>query len=477
VSPKPSFQLDHFEQMPATAATLLLRVGGRGRSKAPALLVDDGQDVRRIEPLPGPPVPSGEVRAAFSLPVEAVRQAATFALDLGGGRVVSLPDPQDRVARTGRADEVVAELERERARSAQLELALLAARGEIDELRRAGEETSERITVLEAAALAAEREDASTLRAEASRLREALAEADQARDDLSTRVHALEAQLAEAERQTELSTADLGAALADVQRVTAERNAHAAAIQSAVDERNAHADTARRRAAERDEHAAIAERLAAERDEHAAVAQTLTAERDDRAEEVRRLTEDLRQLDAELARLSGEHDDRLAEIERLVAEGHAQGERAAELDQDLQRLAGERDEQASRVARLTEELHRATTSQPGAAASNGQPTEELATPGEHHNGPAVKRKQQAVAASSTAVAPARTTAMVHRELPLTTVGHRHRVSAQPRRRPVRLRSESRWLPAEWVFGLLLLLVAAGAAVLVLSGTIHIPGAP
>jgi short subunit fatty acids transporter len=38
---------------------------------------------------------------------------------------------------------------------------------------------------------------------------------------------------------------------------------------------------------------------------------------------------------------------------------------------------------------------------------------------------------------------------------------------------VRLRSESRWLPAEWVFGLLLLLVAAGVAALVLTGTVHV----
>jgi hypothetical protein len=64
----------------------------------------------------------------------------------------------------------------------------------------------------------------------------------------------------------------------------------------------------------------------------------------------------------------------------------------------------------------------------------------------------------------------------HREPAPATVGRR-RIGVQPRRRPVRLRSESPWLPAEWVFGLLLLLVAAGAAVLVLSGTIHIPGAP
>jgi hypothetical protein len=188
-----SFELEHFEQVPATATTLLLRVAGRGRTKAPRLVVVDGAEERALEPLPGPPAPRGEVRAAFSLPAETVRQGATFALDLGGRRRVELPAPRDRtdarrevhaeleaIARnlqtaqrrsarlTTEVQALRTRLEEERGAARErdaLELALLAARAEADELRRAHEDTVGRVVVLEAAARAAERE------AEALRLR------------------------------------------------------------------------------------------------------------------------------------------------------------------------------------------------------------------------------------------------------------------------------------------------------------------
>lgn len=203
MSPRASFELDHFEQVPATATTLLLRIAGRGRSKAPRLLVDDGDGERGLDPLPGPEPGRGEVRAAFSLPVQTLRRGASFALELGPGRRVELPAPRDRTdaradvhaeleaverdlqaarRRSGRldshlkavsveVDELRAELERERGAGQErdaLELALLAARHEVDELRRAQDEMLGRVIVLEAAVRAAERES-DELRAQLTR--------------------------------------------------------------------------------------------------------------------------------------------------------------------------------------------------------------------------------------------------------------------------------------------------------------------
>jgi hypothetical protein len=145
------------------------------------------------------------------------------------------------------------------------------------------------------------------------------------------------------------------------------------------------------------------------------------------------------------------------------AERDEHAARVTELSAELERATRERDAHATRADELRDELHALR------GHANGQATEEMPVVDGNGSLPA-PRVPAAVGA------PTRTheaAVAVRHEIPLTLAGHRHRVSAQPRRRPVRLRSESRWLPAEWVFGLLLLLVAAGVAALVLTGTVHV----
>lgn len=100
----PRLELERFEQVEATAGTLLLRLAGRwraetpGRLPAPILLLDEGSRVHRLEPLPGPgdsaPAASPDApawRVAFSAPAELLTHpGVAFALELGPELIVDL---------------------------------------------------------------------------------------------------------------------------------------------------------------------------------------------------------------------------------------------------------------------------------------------------------------------------------------------------------------------------------------------------
>src|SRR5436305_1953470 len=112
--------------------------------------------------------------------------------------------------------------------------------------------------------------------------------------------------------------------------------------------------------------------------------------------------------------MTEERNEHLLAVERLTA---TQGDHVADLE------------------RLRDELHAR------GGHANGQSTEEM--PVVDGNG-SLPAPRQPVAVAAPARPREATALAVRHEIPLTVAGHRHRVSAQPRRRPVRLRSESRW---------------------------------
>src|SRR5436309_2309567 len=99
------FELEGFERVDATAERALLRVnarmGGNGGSP-PALVVDDGQQLHRLTPLPSPPGEPGALRAAYSAPVALLAGRTAFALELASGEMVDLPAPARRRTAPGR---------------------------------------------------------------------------------------------------------------------------------------------------------------------------------------------------------------------------------------------------------------------------------------------------------------------------------------------------------------------------------------
>ncbi|HWH96460.1 MAG TPA: hypothetical protein VNT03_21545, partial [Baekduia sp.] len=108
----PRFEVHSFEQSPAGPGTLLLRVAGRWigpsreRLAMPLLLINDGRQIHRLTPLPGPqdaaPLagPDGPVwRAAFRAPAEVVDgPRAAYALQGARGEITELPRPAGHAA-------------------------------------------------------------------------------------------------------------------------------------------------------------------------------------------------------------------------------------------------------------------------------------------------------------------------------------------------------------------------------------------
>ncbi|HVS28102.1 MAG TPA: hypothetical protein VHE14_01005, partial [Solirubrobacteraceae bacterium] len=111
------FEIERFEQVPATPGRSLVRITGRWRADGPqrlgpaALLIDDGRRTHRLDPLPGPgssPAGGGAWQAAFSVPTDLMRTRAAFALEAGAGALVDLPRPTERGGRLRRAAAPVA---------------------------------------------------------------------------------------------------------------------------------------------------------------------------------------------------------------------------------------------------------------------------------------------------------------------------------------------------------------------------------
>jgi hypothetical protein len=107
--PLEGFEVEHFEHVAVSPGTVLLRLSGRWfatdaeRLPPPVLVAEDGGRRHRLELLPGPedsaPLagPRPDVwRAAFRAPAALVDLPAAFALSLGPGLQLDLPEPSAR---------------------------------------------------------------------------------------------------------------------------------------------------------------------------------------------------------------------------------------------------------------------------------------------------------------------------------------------------------------------------------------------
>lgn len=94
-----SIELEEFELVQAAPGTALLRVTAIApppTPREPTLLVNDGDHVHRVRPLPSPPDPEGWLRVAYSLRAEVLDRAPTFTLELWPGAFLELPEPLER---------------------------------------------------------------------------------------------------------------------------------------------------------------------------------------------------------------------------------------------------------------------------------------------------------------------------------------------------------------------------------------------
>jgi DNA repair exonuclease SbcCD ATPase subunit len=97
--------LKSFEHVPVGAAAGLLRVAAESASSLPVdgprptLVADDGQTVSRFVAIPAPPDTDSTLRAAYSVPVEAVTPETVFSLEFEDGFVIALPGPVQGPAR------------------------------------------------------------------------------------------------------------------------------------------------------------------------------------------------------------------------------------------------------------------------------------------------------------------------------------------------------------------------------------------
>jgi hypothetical protein len=157
----PSIELEEFELVQAAPDTALLRVTARAPAAMPpdpTLLIDDGNQVHRVRPLPSPPDPEGWLRAAYSLRTEVLDRAPAFTLELWPGAFVELPVPMHR----GRPA-----------------LGIRAGTGPVETHTLDDHSDIETVIELEAAVIEANR-TAAALQSEAERLRQALSAAEEA---------------------------------------------------------------------------------------------------------------------------------------------------------------------------------------------------------------------------------------------------------------------------------------------------------
>jgi hypothetical protein len=182
-----AIELVEFELVEAAPGTALLRVaarpaGGIRTDERPTLVVDDGQRVHRLDPLPSPPDPDGLLRVAFSAPASLLGTQTSFSLELSKKAVVQLPAPTRRTPRRG-VDSLAARDTETRQRLQELEQRLEASIASSAELRSALE------TAVEEAAR--HRTRANELEAERDEARNVAASLAADMDEAETRAEAL----------------------------------------------------------------------------------------------------------------------------------------------------------------------------------------------------------------------------------------------------------------------------------------------
>lgn len=140
-----SAQIEQFEHVEAGPSAALLRVVARpdrwspNPPARPVLIADDRRQVRRFDPLPAPADAGGVLRAAYSVPREAVAPHTRFSLQLADGEVLQLPGPTAGVARREPAEgqagpDQAEEAPALRERAAEAEAALEKTRAAMEEL-------------------------------------------------------------------------------------------------------------------------------------------------------------------------------------------------------------------------------------------------------------------------------------------------------------------------------------------------------
>jgi len=96
-----SIELEEFDQIEAAPGTALLRIAARTSSPSAAgapstLVVDDGQRLHRVSPLPAPQDPSGLLRAAYPVALGLLQGRPRFSLEFPDGSSIELPSPNRR---------------------------------------------------------------------------------------------------------------------------------------------------------------------------------------------------------------------------------------------------------------------------------------------------------------------------------------------------------------------------------------------
>src|ERR1700704_1536129 len=94
--------LQGFERVEATPSTALLRVVATvprtvAPNGPPKLVIDNGECIRRLSPLPPPPEEDGLIRFGYSTPVSLIDRGRTlFALEVSAAVRLDLPPPRRR---------------------------------------------------------------------------------------------------------------------------------------------------------------------------------------------------------------------------------------------------------------------------------------------------------------------------------------------------------------------------------------------
>ena len=155
-----AIELIEFERVDAAPGTALLRVAARRTSETspderPTLVVDDGQRVHRLAPVPAPADPVGLLRAAFSAPAALLGSHAFYSLEFSNRAVVALPAPARRKARGDEPAHAEAAEQRQRLEETERHLTAAIARtaelnAAIDAANAALAEAIERATAMEA---------------------------------------------------------------------------------------------------------------------------------------------------------------------------------------------------------------------------------------------------------------------------------------------------------------------------------------
>lgn len=353
---KTRFETEQFEYLKATETTVLLRVAGRWRGKAPescALIALTGDGATRLEPLP--PAPGGTRddlwRVAYSGPIALVEQrGARFALEMGDERV-ALPRPGERGAPAAAAApkrEKPAPPAHKRsllARRRDARVRAMAARGRETErvlsheraARIAAERSAERERARSEAATAEVRDSIARASVERGRFLRWIEEGAAERARLEHDVSELRRQVDEARNAAAEAGRAEGHARAELERARAqasagEANAHHAEHEARSRLAHAQADAEAARAAAEDRMKALRKadrRLAAMRERlEREVQRRVRAEGELRtaAEREAGLVGELDRTRSEAARLR----ERVAELESAVAmlrTGFERGER------------------------------------------------------------------------------------------------------------------------------------------------------